>query len=209
MNDEQKTDFRRQTAYKCSVETLINGVFVRTPGWESSYLMTEYGDFSRVNVVAVIVEKDESSITVDDGTGKITARVFDNKELIRDINIGDVVILIGRPREYNSKTYLTIDIIKKIKNKGWINYRRKELSLIKKIRDKIVPEVDATLIESQNTITSKDRIIKIIKDLDSGQGADIDEVIRFSKIKNAEEIIKDFILKGVVFEIKPGRIKIL
>lgn len=207
MNEEIK----RQTAYKCSIETLNKGVFVKRPGWESNYLMTDYGDFSRVNIIAVVVSKEDNSITLDDGTGKITARIFDKPEMLLKIQIGDPVIIIGRPREYNNNIYLTIDIIKKIKDTEWINYRKKELSLIKKIRtvDKKNIINDAAIVESQNTITNKEKIIALIKNLDSGSGADIEDIIRYSKIKNAEEIIKDFILKGEVFEIKPGKIKLM
>lgn len=211
MVDEQTIEFKRQTAYKCSIESLNKGFFVKRPGWESSYIMTDYGDFSRVNIIAVIVGKDGDSITLDDGTGQIIARVFDKTEIISDVLIGDPVLIIGRPREYNNQIYLTIDIIKKIKDKGWITYRKKELSLIKKIRETIKQKQpkDAEIIESTSTINNKERIIKLIKELDMGQGADIDEIIRFSKVKNAEDIIKDFILKGEAFELRPGKIKLM
>ncbi|MEM4637648.1 MAG: hypothetical protein QXK76_01310 [Candidatus Woesearchaeota archaeon] len=207
MSDEIK----RQTAYKCSIETLNKGIFVKRPGWESNYLMTDYGDFSRVNIIAVVVSKEDNSITLDDGTGKIIARTFDKPEMLLKVQIGDPVIIIGRPREYNNNIYLTIDIIKKIKDIEWINYRKKELSLIKKIRNVDKKNIinDAVIIESQNTITNKEKIIALIKNLDSGSGADIEDIIKYSKIKNAEEIIKDFILKGEVFEIKPGKIKLM
>ncbi len=211
MPEDQKSEFKRQTAYKCSIKDLNNGVFVKRPGWESSYLMTDYGDFSRVNIIAVIVGKDEGTITIDDGTGQIIARVFDRTELINDVIVGDPVLLIARPREYNAQIYLTIDLIKKINDKGWIAYRKKELSLIKKIRDTAKPEVkrEAEEVQSESTMNSKERIISLIKELDNGQGADMDEVIRFSKIKNAEDIIKDFILKGEAFELRPGKIKLM
>ncbi len=211
MAEEQKTDFKRQTAFKCSIDNLNKGVFVKRPGWESSYLMTDYGDFSRVNIIAVVVNKDESSMTVDDGTGQIVARVFDKKELLMNISIGDPVLLIARPREYNSQIYLTLDLVKKIKDKAWIAYRKKELSLIKKIRTTTRHDVkkDAEIVESTNTLGSKERIIALIKELDGGEGADIDEIIRFSKIKNAEDLIQDMILRGDIFERKPGKIKLM
>src|SRR3989344_5883616 len=116
-------EFKRQTAYKCSIADLERGVFVKRPGWESSYVMTDYGDFSRVNIIALVVLKDESSITLDDGTAQIVARVFDKNEIIEDINIGDPILAIARPREYNSQIYLTLDIIRKISDMGWIAYR--------------------------------------------------------------------------------------
>lgn len=205
-------EFRRQTAFKCSIAEIKKGVFVKRPGWESSFLMTDYGDFSRVNIIAVVVDRDENSLTLDDGTGQIVARVFDKTSLLSDIQIGSPVLTISRPREYNNQIYLTLEIIKPINDPGWIAYRKKELSLIKKVRETVKPSVpakEAEIVESANTMTSKDRLITLIKELDSGDGADIDEIISKSKIKNAEDLIEDFILRGEVFELRPGRLKLM
>ncbi|MGV8150481.1 MAG: hypothetical protein ACP5NV_02010 [Candidatus Woesearchaeota archaeon] len=209
--EEQKSEFKRQTAFKCNINDLNKGIFVKKQGWESSYVVTDYGDFSRVNIIAVVVLKEEGAITLDDRTGQIQARVFDKTELISDINIGDLVLIIARPREYNAQKYLTIDLVKKIKNPGWIGYRKKELQLIQKIRDvsNIDTSKDAAVVESTSTMNSKEKIISLIKELDGGEGANIDDIITFSKIRNAEDIIQDFILRGEVFEYKPGKIKLM
>jgi RPA family protein len=114
---QSNTEFKRQIAYKCSINSLASGVFVKKPGWESNYMMTDYGDFSRVNIIAVIVAKDENSITLDDGTGQVIGRIFDNTDRLSDIDIGDLVLVIARPREFNSQLYLALEIIKKIGNK--------------------------------------------------------------------------------------------
>ena len=92
---------------------------------------------------------------------------------------------------------------------GWIAYRKKELSLIKKIRT--VSEADRTkeaqVVESPNTMSAKERIFKLVSELDKGDGADIDDIIRMAKAGNAEDIIQEFILRGEIFEIKPGKLK--
>jgi hypothetical protein len=49
----------------------------------------------------------------------------------------------------------------------------------------------------------------VIRRLDKGDGADITEVIKESKDENAEKIIKNLIKIGELFEIRPGKIKIL
>ena len=213
-NKTQNTEIKRQVAYKCNIMTLNKGVFVRRQGWESNYVMTDYGDFSRVNMIAVVVAKDENSITLDDGTGQIVARVFDGAEKLSKINIGEIILTIARPREFNEQIYLTIEIIKKIDNKAWVSYRKKELMLIKRIRtvESLKTNInkqenhEAEIIESPNTVSSKDKIMRLIMDMDNGQGADIDDVIRLSKVKNAEGIVQDMLLRGDVFEIKPGKL---
>ena len=119
-------DIKRQTAYKCSIKDLNYGIFTKRPGWESSYVMTEHGDFSRVNIIAVIVSKDGNSMTLDDGTGQIDARVFDENIKIDNLDIGNIILTIARPREYNNKIFLAVEMIKPLNNIGWINYRKKE-----------------------------------------------------------------------------------
>lgn len=52
-------------------------------------------------------------------------------------------------------------------------------------------------------------IREIIKNLDSGDGADIDEVVSKSEIDDTEKIIDNLLRDGEIYEIRPGRIKLL
>lgn len=207
-------EIKRQTAYKCTIATINKGEFVKKQGWESNYLITEYGDFSRVNVAGVILSKNGSEINIDDGTGQISGRLFDNTTQLDKVNVGDVVMIIGRPRDFNNKIYLTIEIVKPL-SPEWIAYRKKELSLIKKIREmNNIPKVETKqlepeIVESHNTLGSKERIAKLIKDLDKGEGAVIDDIVRLSKIANGEEIISDMMMRGEVYESKAGHVKLM
>ena len=69
-------------------------------------------------MIGVIVQKSElnnyKTLTIDDGTGKISARAFENNVLLDKTDVGDVVLIIGRPREFSSEKYILIEIIKKI-----------------------------------------------------------------------------------------------
>jgi RPA family protein len=205
-------EIKRQTAYKCTIATLNKGVFVKKQGWESNYLMTEYGDFSRVNIIAVVVGKDDNnSIILDDGTGQINGKLFERVEQLDSIIVGSLVLIIGRPREFNNKIYLTIEIVKSV-TPGWIAYRKKELTLLKRIREsEDLPKEKKTLepeiIESSGTLSSKEKITKLIKDLDRGDGASIDDVMRLSRVVNGEELISDMMMRGEIYESKAGHIK--
>lgn len=207
-------EIKRQTAYKCTIATLDKGVFIKKQGWESSYLMTEYGDFSRINIMAVIVGKDANSVTLDDGTGQISGRMFEMTEQLENLSVGNVVLVIGRPREFNNKIYLTIEIIKRIEP-GWVTYRRKELNLIKRIRElNDLPKIEKKnsepeIVENASTLSSKEKIAKLIKDLDRGSGASIDDVLKLSKISNGDELLSDMMLRGEIYESKAGYIKLM
>ena len=52
-------------------------------------------------------------------------------------------------------------------------------------------------------------IYNLIKSLDKGDGADIEDVIKESKINNCEDIINNLLREGEIFEIKKGKLKIL
>jgi len=207
-------EIKRQTAYKCTIATLNKGVFVKKQGWESNYLMTEYGDFSRVNIIAVVVGKDDSnSITLDDGTGQISGKLFERTEQLENVDVGSLVLIIGRPREFNNKIYLTIEIVKSVVP-GWIAYRKKELTLLKKIREveelpKEKKPLEPEIVESTGTLSSKDKIAKLVKDLDRGDGASIDDVMRLCKVINCEELISDMMMRGEIYESKAGHIKMM
>jgi len=207
-------EIKRQTAYKCNINTLNNGVFVKKQGWESNYLMTEFGDFSRVNLLAVVVGKEESGLTLDDGTGQISGRLFEKIEQLSNIQIGSVVLIIGRPREYNNKIYLTLEIVKNI-DPGWIAYRKKELTLVEKIRTlNDLPKLEKKalepeIIENTSTLGSKEKVAKLIKELDKGDGASINDVVKFSKISNGEDIISDMMMRGEIYESKAGHIRLM
>jgi RPA family protein len=209
-------EIKRQTAYKCTIATLNKGIFVKKEGWESNYLVTEYGDFSRVNVIGAVVSKENNSIDIDDGSGQINGRLFDNTKQLDNISIGSIVLIVGRPREFNNRIYLTIEVVKLL-DPRWIAYRRKELSLIKRIRDvesvQRVEEkrkvLEPEIIESTTTNGSKERIVKFVKELDTGDGAMIDDVLRLSKVGNGEELLSDMMMRGEVYESKAGRVKLM
>jgi hypothetical protein len=206
-------EIKRQTAYKCTLATLGRGSFVKKQGWESSYIQTEYGDFSRINIIAAVVGKEGSTVNLDDGTGQASGRLFEKIEQLENISVGDIAVVIARPREFNNNLYLNIEIIKKIDH-GWIAYRKKELGLIKKIREfdtlHVEPKkAEPEIVENTNTIGSKDKIAKFIKELDRGDGAAIDDVLRLSKIQNGEDLISDMMMRGEIYESKAGYIKLM
>ena len=57
--------------------------------------------------------------------------------------------------------------------------------------------------------TSIEKVIQTIKELDSGDGADIEEVKKGSDVTNSEEVLDMLLKRGDLFTIRPGRVKIL
>ena len=212
---------KRQIAYKARIADLINGGYVKEEGWTPNYIITKQGKhISRINLIGTVISKTEEgseyqSLVVDDGSGTISLRLFEKNDNVKNIEIGDVVLLIGRPREYGSEKYIVPEIIKKINNKKWIDVRKIELGIenLKTKKDElgkeevVVEKIDDSTKEK--TASNPQIVYEAVKELDSGQGVDIDKVIKKTGIRDAEEIIKKFLREGEMFEIRPGRIKIL
>jgi RecG-like helicase len=203
---------RRQIAYKVRVVDVLNGEFVRKDGWEPNTVVIGDGkEVSRVNLIATVVtqptqEANFVSVVLDDGTGKIPARSFDSDSPVNSVEIGTVALVIGRIREYNQERYLVPEIMKKIDNPAWIKMRQLELKGIVTTKP---PEPVEEKVEVPGPSDKLTDIPKLIKELDKGDGADIQEVVNKMDSPSAEEIIADLLRQGEIFEIRPGRLKVL
>jgi len=199
---------KRETAVICMINDLLRGSFIRTEGWNPSYFSTEIGDVSRVSLMGVVVSKDASgNVVIDDSSGRILLRSFENNAF-HDLNIGDLIMVIGRPRVYNEEKYVLPEIIKKIDHK-WGAYRQLQLKLLRKKTGLRKKEARILVKEEKQPINHFQKIIEFIKDLDAGEGADIEEVKKRSGAPNAEELINKLIEEGEIFEVKAGKLKVL
>ena len=212
---------KRQVAFKVSVEEIMNNKYVKEDGWLPNYIAVGDKKVSRVNIIGVIVSKDiqESDVVsqnfiLDDGSGRLPLRFFEPKT---SIDIGDVVAVIGRPREFGAERYLVPEIIKKIEDQRWVNVRRIELALEKqRMRAAPVQKMDVPAeelsVETEEFVEDSNplnKMIRLIKEMDSGTGADFEDVSNKLGGADAESLIKKLLEQGDVFEVKPGRYKVL
>ncbi len=226
---------KRQTAYKIKIKDLLEGNYVVEDGWKPNYVITPYNlRVSRVNLVGVVLEKiqtgeagKQETVIIDDGSGKIGLRSFEENKMLSILQIGDMIAVIGRPREYGSEKYIVPEIIKQIKDKKWIEVRKLEhmkiyskLPRINQEEINVQHQDNALLDASKEEIitddtnekvetTSIEKVIQTIKELDSGDGADIEEVKKGSDVTNSEEVLDMLLKRGDLFTIRPGRVKIL
>lgn len=199
---------KRETAIICTIKDILTGSFVKTEGLTPSYFSTDRGNISRANIIGVIVNRDADGLVVDDGSGRILLRSFDQHPGVNEEEIGTLVMIIGRPRVFNEQKYIVPEIIKKIDPK-WAEFRKAYLEI--NHTDPIVfkKEVRIPVKEEGPAVNPYQKIIEFIKDLDTGSGADVNDVMKRSGIPSAEELIRRLIEEGEVFEIKPGKLKLL
>jgi len=198
-------EIRRQTAYKLNINQILNSPYVQMQGWEPSYLQLNELKVSRVNVIGVIISKENNLLTIEDGTGNISVRTFQETNKLDELQIGNVVLIIGRPREYSGDKYIVLEIIKDLKNAKWLEFRKNELKHQVFVPPK--PEViQEQPVSSTNNLTL---IIDKLRDLDTGDGVDVEKLFSELKIENPDKYLSTLINEGEIYEIRPGKLKLL
>jgi hypothetical protein len=153
---------------------------------------------------------------MDDGTSTMSVRSFEAKPVPVLAQVGDIVLVIGRPREYQGERYLVLEIVRKLKNPAWVQYRKKELELLTSIpaAPVLAPEPveqhagAPTIVTVQETKKNPFEIlVDKIRELDSGTGVDIEELLPL--VPEADKFIRTLLEEGEIFEIRPGMLKVL
>ena len=207
---EQKSFQKRQVAYKVWISDILNSNFMKDET-SAGYIKINEVVVSRVNLIATVVykadqEQNLSSVMIDDGTGKILLKSFENFTAFSKIDVGDMVLAVGRIREFSNEKYIMPEILKKLNDIGWMAVRKLELKyhILAEQKEEKIDGTDKNL-----SANASEQIYTLIKKFDTGDGADIDEIIKNSDLNDAESIINRLLENGDIFEIKPGRVKVL
>ncbi|MBI2668769.1 hypothetical protein HYX14_02920 [Candidatus Woesearchaeota archaeon] len=225
--------FTRFPAIKLTIRQILDGTYVQEQEQSPNYLLCGEEKIYRLNIGAIVVNKEElgniTNLWIDDGTGKIIARSFEENAAVSRVMISDAVMVIGRVRMYDQEKYLAIEIIRKI-NLLWLKVRALELHH-RKLRAVTAPQaiveevvavesvVEEPLVQGGIVFPSeqKDNVLlvplqklaRLIRELDEGQGVPIETLIERSSIVDTEKILEQMIAQGEVFQNLPGRVKAL
>ncbi len=246
MTADLKTFAPKSPAKKTRISDINSGKFF--PGskedMKPSYLITQLGEkFSKVDVVATVVEKFESgeknfsSITVDDGNDSIRVRAFEEAmEILRPANVGSLVKVVGKVKNFNGENYIIPEILKQIDDPNFENMRSleilKNLADRKKIADEILnfknemseeelktyakekydidEEIFNIIIERKSqTADYIPKILELIEDLDDGSGTSIGKIFESTSLdeKIVSDTISNLISSGLVYEPTVGKLK--
>ncbi len=233
---EQKN--KRHLACKVFIQSIIKGKYVLGKEQEPNYLeLGEELKIYRINLIAVIINKEKvgmiANLLLDDGTGRIIARLFEESKALQNVEVGEVVQIIGRVRVFNDEKYISPEIIKKI-DSLWLKVRNKELERLlmfkagnntpesntnekneanissensEEVSNNEISNEEASVIHNEDVLYEK--LVKLIKELDRGQGVLIEEVIDKSPLKDTETIINRMLENGDIFQNQPGKVKVL
>ena len=166
----------------------------------------------RIALCGLVVENqylsDNPFLLLDDGSGVVSVRAFEMPECMRELSPGHIVFVIGRPKLFMNVVYIFAEIIKGLSDVLWLEVWKKTVPHIQVIKTPIISvKKEQEAIESDDVLDEK--IISFIRENDVSDGVEIEEVVRESKISDCEIVIAGLLLKGRVFEVSPGRIKVL
>lgn len=204
---------KRETAYKLRIVDILRGsqIFEEIEGANKRLRFIELGNkkIVRVNIIANVVDKYESegdrrfaSITLDDGSGQIRARVFgDDINKFTEITQGDTLLVIGVLRFFNNEIYILPELIKK-QDPRYLLVRKLEIEKEYK-QSNNYPRQEIKIL--------RDEVISIIKNAEAKEGIDKEEIIL--TLKAQPEIISQEIQRlleeGIIYEPRPGRVRYL
>jgi len=131
------SEISRMPAKKVRVTDITNGKYFFSNAEQKrvAYIVTPFGQrLSRVNIVATVIDKfvneDESycALTLDDGTGVVKVKAFkEDAKNIAKFELGDLMVTIGKLREYTGEVYVAVEAIRKLNDVKLEQMRKLEL----------------------------------------------------------------------------------
>lgn len=159
----------------------------------------------RVNIVGNVIDKFDgnfTTITIDDSTGILEIRDFENK--LKNIEIGDVIMVIGKLKNFNERIYILNEIVKKV-NPLFLLARKIELEKI--FKNKNIEEETKNINECEKI---KYEVLKKIKEIESENNeVNIEELylnLNYN-IEDIKKIINALLEEGKIYEPRPGILK--
>ena len=179
---------KRLTAIKSKIYDIINGKYVSEE--ESKYVLTNKAQkIGRARILGTVVYKFISddkkfySITLDDGTDTIRAKIFDSL-ILEKINLGDIVDLVGRIREYNEEIYILVENIWKIYDPNFEILRELEIQE----QTKMIANKKKLVLEYKKQISDLQELKYVMKEFGINQ-EEVEAIIDSETIAEPEEEI--------------------
>ncbi|MEM7826351.1 MAG: OB-fold nucleic acid binding domain-containing protein, partial [Candidatus Aenigmatarchaeota archaeon] len=175
---------------------------------------------------------------IDDGTACIRVKLFGkDNQLLQKISRGDLVIVIGKVKEYDGEIYVLGEILRKLEDPNFEVLRKLEILKEMKIKMVMIEEIKNLLNELSEEelkkhaekygleeeslnflkenlrisekIDYKPRILELISSLDKGEGVEVSKIFEVVKLPEriVENAIDELLSSGDLFEPKPGILK--
>ena len=124
---------QRNVAYKVWIADLITAKYTKgQEQFESGSVDIKGNKISRVNIIGGVIDKFSGNnyvnVSLDDGSGVLKLKSWnEGVDLFLDVNIGDLIAVVGKVRGYNNSIYIAPEVIRKLDNPLWFKIRKLEL----------------------------------------------------------------------------------
>jgi hypothetical protein len=207
---EQK-QIGRHTAYKVWIKDIHNNKEAIDQNTGFPYLPVKDKKVVRLNIFGSVVDKFTSeayaTIVLDDSSGSVRLRVWaDDLYMFENIEVGDLVFIVGRWAEYKEEKYVRPEVVRKI-SIDWALLRRLELSKeygVPSKEDKVVVKVESSDVkEVEPTLAAREAVLSIIDKKDEASAAEVchESGISMEKIELA---VNDLLKEGEIFAPRQG-----
>lgn len=249
----EQTKYVRHPAVKVSCLMIEQGTFMPGNDQTGSSLLLFGQEVYRINLVGVIIQQEHvgsmTNILLDDGSGSVLVRFFEENSRFPASQIGSALLVIGKVRMYAGQKYISPEASKFI-HSIWLQIRVKELAVQNDtLHEEITreqktppyfptpsilatpdsPSRDSPLV-TIDTLEVKDeeeknnglenvheesaelpfeKLLRIIKELDTGEGALMETIIGRSSFEDTEYFLGKMLERGDIFQNLPGRVKVL
>ena len=231
----------RLSAKKIRISEMVSGKFFvgSKEGMKPSYVITQLGEkISRVNLIATIVDKfvsedgNYASITVDDGSGILRSKQFTDVRMIRDVELGDMVLVIGKLKEYQGEVYVNAEIIRKVEPNVEIKHKLEVLKILieqKNVANELrklsksmseeelkvyaqtygLDEESVQMIINSTNTDYKPKILELLQTLDTGNGVEASKIFEIVNLPEniVENALSELLDDGYIYEPSPGMFK--
>jgi len=208
-------------AVKTRIVDIVNGKYfsAEKEKMKAAFVVTSFGQkISRVNLIATVIDKFVSedgnycSLTLDDGTSLIKSKTFkEDTKILKDYELGDLILLIGKLREYNGEVYINAEATRKVMDANFEILRRFEILQELRKKKKMTEEIknlanqiseeelreyskkkynideNALQVIRESSIVEKvedykPALLEVINKLDDGKGVEINKIFEVANL---------------------------
>ena len=207
--------FNRLIAHKLWLNNLNENSFVSSKGeFEPNYLLLNEKRISRVNIIANVMNKFKSedgnycAITIDDGSAQIRLKTWrEDTKILDKIDIGNIILVIGKIKNYNNEIYILPEIVKKVNANDEL---LRKLELIKEYglpKEERLEEKEPEVIYEEINFGSSDlrnKILNLIEKYEEKLGVTLEEIKTelHANLDEINKVLEELLKEGQIYEVK-------
>jgi len=202
---------KRQTAYCVWIRDIHGTKQQIDAATGLPYIPVQDKHVVRVNVLGSVIDSSCSdaygNVVIDDGSAQIRLKVWgDDLHLLQPIQVGNLVLVIGRIAEYNGERYLRPEVVRSI-DYDWALLRRlqlvKEYGVPAREEKFVVADEVRPVPEVEPSLNARGIIMETIEKLEEVSEEQLIEACKMAKDK-VTTALYDLLKEGEVFSPKKG-----